>query len=224
MTVCASSAAGRSSSGALLADLSATALAMPFALFPAINADRFGGAPETLGLLTAAVAAGGILGTALSGPVSHVTRPGRAMLFCALGWGGGLVGFGLAAGSPATLGFLVVAGIADVLSVVFRSTVLQTATPDNLRGRTSAAEFVTGGRAAAGKLPGRRARLADLGRDQRGDRRAEQPGRRGTDGGHGAGVAHVPYGRGAGRAPGTRGDADTAGADVACRTVAAARS
>jgi MFS family permease len=130
--------------GALLADLSATALAMPFALFPAINAERFGGAPETLGLLTAAVAAGGILGTTLSGPVSHVARPGRGMLLCVLGWGGGLVGFGLAGGLAPTLGFLVVAGVADVLSVVFRSTVLQTATPDHLRGRTGAAEFVVG--------------------------------------------------------------------------------
>lgn len=130
--------------GALLADLSATALGMPFALFPAINEDRFGGAPETLGLLTAAVAAGGVLGTALSGPVSHVGRPGRAMLVCVLGWGGGLIGFGLAGGLAPTLGFLVVAGVADVLSVVFRSTVLQTATPDRLRGRTGAAEFVVG--------------------------------------------------------------------------------
>ena len=73
--------------GALLSDLSATALAMPFALFPAINAERFGGEPKTLGLLTAAVAAGGILGTALSGPVSRVVRPGRAMLLCVFGLG-----------------------------------------------------------------------------------------------------------------------------------------
>ncbi len=130
--------------GALLSDLSATALGMPFALFPAINSDRFGGAPQTLGLLTAAVAAGGVLGTALSGPVSHVTRPGRAMLLCALGWGIGLIGFGLARSLALTLGFLVVAGVADVLSVVFRSTVLQTATPDHLRGRTGSAEFVVG--------------------------------------------------------------------------------
>lgn len=130
--------------GVLLADLSATALGMPFALFPAANADRFGGAPQTLGLLTAAVAAGGVLGTALSGPVAHVRRPGLAMLVCVLGWGGGLIGFGLAGGLALTLVFLVVAGIADVLAVVFRSTVVQTATPDRLRGRTNAAEFVVG--------------------------------------------------------------------------------
>jgi len=130
--------------GALLSDLSATVLAMPFALFPAINADRFGGDPKTLGLLTAAVAAGGILGTALSGPVSHIHRPGLAMQVCALVWGVGLIGFGLVDGLVLTLGFLVVAGVADVLAVVFRTSVIQLAVPDHLRGRTSAAEFVVG--------------------------------------------------------------------------------
>jgi predicted MFS family arabinose efflux permease len=130
--------------GALLSDLSATALAMPFALFPAINAERFGGSPQTLGLLTAAVAVGGILGSGLSGPVSHVARPGRAMLGCVLVWGLGLIGFGLAGDLALTLAFLVVAGIADVLSVVFRTSVIQLAVPDEFRGRTSAAEFVVG--------------------------------------------------------------------------------
>jgi predicted MFS family arabinose efflux permease len=130
--------------GALLSDLSATVLAMPFALFPAINAERFDGNPRTLGLLTAAVAAGGILGTALSGPVSHVTRPGRAMQLCVVVWGLGLIGFGLTGGLALTLGFLLVAGVADVLSVVFRTSVIQLAVPDHLRGRTSATEFVVG--------------------------------------------------------------------------------
>jgi predicted MFS family arabinose efflux permease len=130
--------------GALLSDLSATVLAMPFALFPAINAERFGGDPTTLGLLTAAVAAGGILGTALSGPVSQVRRPGLAMQLCALVWGFGLIGFGLVDGLPATLGFLAAAGVADVLAVVFRTSVVQLAVPDHLRGRTSATEFVVG--------------------------------------------------------------------------------
>jgi MFS family permease len=136
--------------GALLSDLSATALAMPFALFPAINAERFGGSPRTLGLLTAAVATGGIIGTAFSGPVSQVSRPGRAMLGCVLGWGVSLIGFGLVRSFPLTFGCLVAAGVADVLSVVFRTTITQTATPDNYRGRVGAAEFVVG--AAAPQL------------------------------------------------------------------------
>ncbi|WP_448624677.1 MFS transporter [Geodermatophilus sp. URMC 64] len=126
--------------GALLTDLSATALAMPIALFPAINAERFGGSPQTLGLLTAALAAGGILGSALSGPVSHVHRHGRAMLLATVVWGAGLIGFGLVEGLAASLACLAAAGTADVLSVVFRTALIKTVTPDRYRGRVSAVE------------------------------------------------------------------------------------
>ena len=66
------------------------------------------------------------------------------MQLCALVWGLGLIGFGLVDGLAATLGFLLVAGVADVLAVVFRTSVVQLAVPDNLRGRTSATEFVVG--------------------------------------------------------------------------------
>jgi hypothetical protein len=66
------------------------------------------------------------------------------MQLCTLVWGVGLVGFGLVDGLALTVGFLVLAGVADVLAVVFRSSVIQLAVPDHLRGRTSAAEFVVG--------------------------------------------------------------------------------
>jgi MFS family permease len=129
--------------GALLSDLAVTALSFPIALFPAINAERFGGSPRTLGLFTASLAVGGILGTAFSGPVSHVRRQGRAVLVAGAVWGAALIGFALVDGG-ATFGFLVVAGVADVLSVVFRTALVQTATPDRYRGRVSAAEYVVG--------------------------------------------------------------------------------
>jgi MFS family permease len=130
--------------GAMLADLSATVLAMPIALFPAINADRFGGSPRTLGLLTTAIAVGGLLGSVLSGPVKHVVHPGRAMLITGSIWGAALAGFGAVHGLAASLALLAVAGFADVLSVVFRTTIVQLATPDPMRGRTGSTEFVVG--------------------------------------------------------------------------------
>ncbi len=130
--------------GAMLADLSATVLAMPVALFPAINVDRFGGSPGTLGLLSTAIAVGGLLGSVLSGPVQHVVRPGRAMLFTSCIWGAALAGFGAVNSLPSSLALLAVAGAADVLSVVFRTTIVQLATPDSMRGRTSSTEFVVG--------------------------------------------------------------------------------
>lgn len=130
--------------GALLADMSATVLAMPIALFPAINADRFGGSPRTLGLLGTAVAIGGLAGSVLSGPVKHVSRPGRAMLIAGSVWGAALAGFGAVHGLAPTLALLAVAGAADVLAVVFRTSIIQLATPDSMRGRTSSAEMVVG--------------------------------------------------------------------------------
>ena len=130
--------------GALLADMSATVLGMPFAVFPAVNAEHFGGAAQTLGLLMAAPSVGGVIGMALSGPVGHVARPGRAMLVCGAVWGAGLAGFGLANQLWLAMLLLAVAGAGDATSVVFRTTMIQTATPDGQRGRVSAAEYVVG--------------------------------------------------------------------------------
>ncbi len=130
--------------GALLADVNATVLAMPMALFPAINDERFGGSPRTLGTFTASIAIGGILGSGLSGPVARVTRQGRAMLVGGAVWGLALAGFGLVDGLVPTLACLLVAGVADVSNVVLRSTIVQVATPDAYRGRVSAAESVVG--------------------------------------------------------------------------------
>lgn len=130
--------------GALLADLSATLLAMPISLFPAINAHRFGGSPRTLGLLSTALAVGGLAGSVLSGPIKHVQRPGRAMLITGAVWGAALAGFGAAHSLAATLALLGLAGAADVLSVVFRTTIIQLATPDSMRGRVTSTEMVVG--------------------------------------------------------------------------------
>jgi MFS family permease len=131
-------------SGVLLTDLNATVLAMPVALFPAINAERFGGSPRTLGMLTTALAVGGILGSGLSGPLGRIRRQGRAVLVASAVWGVVLACFGLVDGLAATLALLVAAGVADVSSVVLRTTIVQVATPDSYRGRVSSAEYVVG--------------------------------------------------------------------------------
>jgi MFS family permease len=131
--------------GVLLADVSATLFAMPVALFPAINAERFHGSPRTLGLLSAGLAIGGLIGTVFSGPVGRVRRQGLGVLVAGAVWGAALAGFGLADGLVATMAFLIVAGIADVTSVVLRSTIIQLATPDEYRSRINAAEIMVGG-------------------------------------------------------------------------------
>jgi MFS family permease len=136
--------ASRPLAGAFLADLSATVLGLPVALFPAINAERFGGSPTTLGLLTAAIGVGGVLGSVFSGPVGHVIRPGRAMLVTVSVWGAATAGFGASGSLALALACLAVAGAADTTTVVFRGIIVQTAIPEQLRGRITAADYVVG--------------------------------------------------------------------------------
>lgn len=128
--------------GAFLADANTTVLGMPFAVFPAFNAGHFGGAAQTLGLLTAAPSIGGVLGSTFSGRLSHVFRQGRAMLITVAVWGFAIAGFGLSSSLWLCLLLLAVAGAADTASVIVRSSMVQTATPDRLRGRVTAVEYV----------------------------------------------------------------------------------
>jgi MFS family permease len=136
--------------GAFLADLNATVFGLPTALFPAINAQRFGGDPRTLGLFTAAIGAGGLAGSVLSGPVGRVARQGLGMLVAVAVWGAAFAGFAVAPGLWLTLALLAVAGAADVFTVVFRGTMVQTVTPDRFRGRVLAVDYVVG--AGGGQL------------------------------------------------------------------------
>jgi MFS family permease len=130
--------------GAFLADLNATVFALPVALFPAINAERFGGNPQTLGLFMTAIGIGGLVSAALSGPVGHITRQGRAMLCSVAIWGAAFAGFAVARSLWLTLTLLAIAGAADTFTVVFRGTIMQATTPDELRGRVTAADYVVG--------------------------------------------------------------------------------
>jgi MFS family permease len=136
--------------GAFLADLAATVFALPLALFPAINAERFGGDPRTLGLFTTAIGVGGLVSAAFSGPVGHIVRQGRAMLVTVAIWGAAFAGFAVAPSLWLTLGLLAVAGAADAFTVVFRGAIVAAVTPDRLRGRVMAADYVVG--AGGGQL------------------------------------------------------------------------
>ncbi|HEY3955999.1 MAG TPA: MFS transporter [Streptosporangiaceae bacterium] len=136
--------------GAFLADLSATVFGLPIALFPAINAERFGGNPRTLGLFTAAIGVGGLVSAVLSGPVRHISRQGLAMLCTVAVWGAAFAGFAVVSSLWLTLTLLGVAGAADTFTVVFRGIIVQAGTPDEFQGRVMAADYVVG--AGGGQL------------------------------------------------------------------------
>jgi ENTS family enterobactin (siderophore) exporter len=130
-------------------DLAANVFAQPVALYPAVAKEVIGGGPTTAGWLAAFVAIGSVLAIVFSGPLGRVRRQGLVVAWAVVGWGGGILGFGLvlvAAGTTypehvkmwalvASAACLAFAGGCDSLSSVFRNTILQSATPDRLQGR-----------------------------------------------------------------------------------------
>jgi MFS family permease len=139
--------------GAFLADLAATFFALPVSLFPAVNAQRFGGSPAVLGLLTVAIGAGGMAAAVFSGPARAVSRQGLAMLVTVAASGAGFALFAVARPLWLTLLALGAAGAADSLTVIFRGVIVQRVTPEEFRGRISAADFAVGtGGAQLGSL------------------------------------------------------------------------
>jgi MFS family permease len=121
-----------------LADLNAMVFGFPIALFPAV-ADRLGGdsvgSELALGLLYAAPAAGAFLATLMSGRAKHVRRQGRAILLAIGVWGAAIVVFGFSDVLWLSLAMLAIAGAGDMVSGIFRSTILLSAVEDRLRGR-----------------------------------------------------------------------------------------
>lgn len=130
--------------GSFITDLAATLLAMPVALFPAVNEAQFGGDPRTLGLFLSAIAVGGLAAGVTSCVITRHPHPGRVMLVAASVWGAGLAGFGLATPLWLALGCLAMAGAADTVSVIARGAIVQLATPDSHRGRVSAVDNLVG--------------------------------------------------------------------------------
>jgi MFS family permease len=133
--------------GTFLIDINAMVFGMPRALFPALGLNVFGGGAATVGLLYAAPGTGALIGALTSGWVSRVLRQGLAVYVAVAVWGVCIAAFGLTTWLPLALLLLAAAGAADVASAVFRNTILQTAVPDELRGRLSSMHIavVTGG-------------------------------------------------------------------------------
>jgi MFS family permease len=120
-------------------DIVAMVFGMPRALFPAIATAWYGGSLADValivGLLSAAPAVGSIVATVFSGPLGKVRRQGLAVVISICIWGGAIAVFGLVRALPVALILLAIAGGADSVSAIFRSTILQAATPDDYRGR-----------------------------------------------------------------------------------------
>jgi MFS family permease len=149
-------------------DIVAMTFGQPRVLFPAIGAVLLGGGSLTVGVLFAAFAVGALISSVFSGRLGGVRRQGRAIGraievygACILLFGAviAVAAFGQAAGripGPQTVDVVAIgiaavllagAGAADNVSAIFRSTVLQAAAPDDVRGRLQGVYIVvvTGG-------------------------------------------------------------------------------
>ena len=135
-------------------DIVAMVFGMPRVLFPVLAETTFHAGPIVVGLLFAAPALGAILGAVTSGWIRMVRRLGLAILVAVTVWGAAIAAFGLVGGNLAlALGFLVVAGGADVISAVFRNATQQLIVPDGIRGRITAINiFVVAGGPRLGDL------------------------------------------------------------------------
>ena len=126
--------------GIFLVDTNAMIFGMPSALFPAF-AEELGGGASTVGLLYSAPYAGALVASLLSGWVGHVRRQGAWVCVAAGAWGVAIAAFGLAEAVWFALAMLAIAGAADFVSAVLRSTIMLAATPDSMRGRLSGIEL-----------------------------------------------------------------------------------
>jgi MFS family permease len=135
-------------------DVVAMVFGSPRALFPILADRQFHRGPEVVGWMFSAAALGALVGALSSGWAGRVVRHGRAILVAVAVWGLAVAAFGLSGEHLwLALAFLAVAGGADVISAVFRSTVQQLVVPDALRGRLSAMNiFVVAGGPRLGDL------------------------------------------------------------------------
>jgi hypothetical protein len=119
-------------------DLVAMIFGMPRALFPILAIRQFHRGAEIAGAMTSAIGVGALIGAATTGWVGRIRRQGLAVMIAVAIWGSCIALFGVAHRLPLAFVLLALAGAADVISAVFRGTILQATVTDAVRGRLSA--------------------------------------------------------------------------------------
>jgi len=127
--------------GTYVVDIVAMTFAMPMALFPAM-AVVWGGA-KAAGWLYSAMSFGSLFTTVFSGWTSKVYRHGAAVVIAAAIWALAIVFVGVSRSLPIAVLCLAVAGAADSVSGVFRSTIWNETIPSDLRGRLAGVEMIS---------------------------------------------------------------------------------
>jgi len=128
--------------GPMTLDMFAVIFAGATALLPVYAREILAVGAQGYGLLAAGLSFGTSLMTLILLARRPPERPGRALCFAVVVFGLATIVFGLSRSFPLSLAALVVAGMADEVSMVARSTIIQLATPDALRGRVSSVNMI----------------------------------------------------------------------------------
>jgi MFS family permease len=127
--------------GTYVVDIVAMTFAMPMALFPSM-AVAWGGR-EAAGWLYSAMSIGSLFTTIFSGWTSKVNRHGAAVVIAAAVWAVAIVFLGFSSSLPLAVVCLALAGAADSVSGVFRTTIWNETIPGDLRGRLAGVEMIS---------------------------------------------------------------------------------
>ncbi|MDB4882163.1 MAG: hypothetical protein JWL95_929 [Gemmatimonadetes bacterium] len=128
--------------GALSLDLFSVFLGGAEALLPVFAAEILRVGPQGLGLLRAAPAAGAVTMGIFLAHRPPFERAGRTMLIAVAVFAAGIIGFGLSRSFWLSLALLALSGMADNVSVVIRSTLIQVLTPREMLGRVAAVNSI----------------------------------------------------------------------------------
>ena len=128
--------------GTYFVDIASMLLALPVVLFPALVEDVFE-QPQLLGLLSSASTIGAMAATVLSGWTSRVHHHGRAIVLAAASYGLFVALAGVMPSFWLVAACLALAGAADMISGVFRSTVWSQTIPEAMRGRLAGIEMLS---------------------------------------------------------------------------------
>ena len=128
--------------GAMTLDLFSVLLGGAEALLPVFADQILKVGPQGLGVLRAAPAAGAMLMSLYIAHRRPFRRAGRALLSAVALFAICIIGFGLSRSFGVSLALLAISGMADNVSVVVRSTLLQVLTPEHLYGRVSSVNAI----------------------------------------------------------------------------------
>ena len=122
----------------MMLDMFGVLLGGATALMPIYAKDILNVGARGLGWLLAAPSAGAFAAALFQAHRPPLRRAGLTVLLAVTGFGAATMVFGVSRYFPLSLVMLFVLGVCDNISVVVRSTLVQTITPDEMRGRVSA--------------------------------------------------------------------------------------